>query len=98
MALKHRVGLTKEEVRRIVLSKLKIVYRDWRFDKRSPFWHRGPSAGKRRSDARSFDTALLAAVLGSLSEAIEKNNHALFTALGRKDQRMRLKAAKRRKR
>jgi hypothetical protein len=37
--------------------------------------------------------------LGGLSEAIEKNNHALLTALGRKDRRMRAKAqAKRRKR
>jgi len=85
-------------VRRIVLSKLNIVYRDWHVEKRSPFWHRAPNAGKRRSDARSFDTALLAALLGGLSEAIEKNNHALFTALGRKDQRMRLKAATRRTR
>jgi hypothetical protein len=88
MALKGRVGITKEEIRRIVLSKLKIVYRDWRF-KNSPFWHRGPKAGHRRSDERSFETALLAALLGGLSEAIEKNNQALFTALGRKDQRMR---------
>jgi len=37
--------------------------------------------------------------LGGLSEAIEKNNHALFTALGRKDRRMRRKVqAQRRKR
>jgi len=34
-----------------------------------------------------------------LSEAIEKNNHALLTALGRKDRRLRAKApGKRRKR
>jgi hypothetical protein len=85
MSPKSRVGLTKEQVRRIVLSKLRIVYRDWRSEK-EPFWHRAPKAGQRRSDARSFDTALLAALLKGLSEAIEKNNHALFTALGRKDQ------------
>ena len=97
MAKKSRVGLSKEEIRRIVLSKLRIVYRDWHSEQ-GPFWHRAPKAGQRRTDARSFDTALLAALLGGLSEAIEKNNQALITALGRKDQRMRLKAVKRRKR
>jgi len=98
MALKGRVGITKEEIRRIVLSKLRIVYRGWHF-KNGPFWHREPKAGQRRNDARSFETALLAGLLGGLSEAIEKNNHALFTALWRKDQRMRMKVhAKRRKR
>jgi len=92
-----RVGLTKEQVRRMVLSKLRIVYRDWRFAN-GPFWRHDRKAGRRREDGQSFETALVAALLGGLSEAIEKNNHALFTALGRKDQRMRLKAAKRRKR
>jgi len=97
MASNGRIGLTKEQVRRIVLSKLKIVYRDWHF-KKGPFWHREPKAGHRRSDPRSFETALLAALLGGLSEAIEKNNHALFTTLGRKNQRVRMKVhAKRRK-
>jgi hypothetical protein len=86
MALKNCIGLTKEQVRRIVLSKLKIVYRDWTFTK-GPFWHREPKAGHRRVDPRSFETALLAALLGGLSEAIEKNNQVLFTALGRKDPR-----------
>ena len=81
MAFKDRIGLTKEQVRRIVLSKLKIVYRDWAFAK-GPFWHREPKAGQRRIDPRSFETALLAALLGGLSEAIEKNNQVLFTALG----------------
>lgn len=42
-------------------------------------------------DAQAFETALVAALLGGLSEAIEKNNQALFTALGRKDRRMRRK-------
>lgn len=98
MGLEGRVGLTKEEIRRIVLSKLRIVYRDWRFIK-GPFWHREPKAGQRRMDARSFESALVAALLGGVSEAIEKNNQELFTALGRKGQRMRAKdAAKRRKR
>ena len=83
MGLEGGVGLTKEEIRRIVLSKLRIVYRDWRFTK-GPFWHRAPKAGQRRMDARSFESALVAALLGGLSEAIEKNNQELFTALGRK--------------
>jgi len=96
MAFTDRIGLTKEQVRRIVLSKLKIVYRDWAFAK-GPFWHREPKAGQRRIDPRSFETALLAALLGGLSEAIEKNNQVLFTALGRKDQR-RKAHTKRRKR
>lgn len=91
MAFKDRIGLTKEQVRRIVLSKLKIVYRDWAFAQ-GPFWHREPKAGQRRIDARSFETALLAALLGGLSEAIEKNNQVLFTALGRKDQRRKVHA------
>ena len=98
MAKKSRVGLSKEEIRRIVLSKLRIVYRDWRL-KNGPFWQREPKAGQRRNDARALETALLAALLGGLSEAIEKNNHALFTALGRKDRLMRKKVpTKRRKR
>lgn len=98
MAKKSRVGLSKEEIRRIVLSKLRIVYRDWRL-KNGPFWQREPKAGQRRNDARALETALLAALLGGLSEAIEKNNHALFTALGRKDRLMRMKVpTKRRKR
>jgi hypothetical protein len=55
--------------------------------------------GRRREDAQAFETALVAALLGGLSEAIEKNNQALFTALGRKDRRMRRKVqAPRRKR
>jgi hypothetical protein len=98
MARKDRVGISKEEIRRIVLSKLRVVYRDWRF-KNAPFWHQTPKAGQRRGDAWSFETALLAALLGGLSEAIEKNNQVLFTALGRKDQLLRMKVhAKRHKR
>ena len=97
MRMKAGIGLTKEQIRRIVLTKLKIVYRDWRF-KDNPFSNRRRS-GNRQNDARAFETALVAGLLGGLSEAIEKNNHALFTALGRKDRRMRAQApGKRRKR
>jgi hypothetical protein len=98
MPFRGRGGLTKEQVRRIVLAKLRIVYRDWRLTNR-PFGRRDPNAGRRREDAQAFETALVAALLGGLSEAIEKNNQALFTALGRKDRRMRRKGqAQRRKR
>jgi hypothetical protein len=98
MVFRGRVGLTKEHVRRIVLAKLRIVYRDWRVTN-DPFGRRDPNAGRRREDAQSCETALVAALLGGLSEAIEKNNQALFTALGRKDRRMRMKVqAHRRKR
>lgn len=97
MLMKASIGLTKEQIRRIVLSKLKIVYRDWRF-KDNPFSNRRRS-GNRQNDARAFETALVAGLLGGLSEAIEKNNHVLLTALGRKDRRMRAKVpGKRRKR
>jgi hypothetical protein len=98
MPFRGRVGLTKEQVRRIVLAKLRIVYRDWRLTNR-PFGRRDPNVGRRREDAQAFETALVAALLGGLSEAIEKNNQALFTALGRKYRRMRRKGqAQRRKR
>ena len=97
MLVKVGIDLTKEQVRRIVLGKLKIVYRDWRF-KDNPFSNRRRS-GNRGHDGQAFETALVAGLLGGLSEAIEKNNHALLTALGRKDRRMRAKApGKRRKR
>jgi hypothetical protein len=74
------------------------VYRDWHLTN-DPFGRRDPNARRRREDAQSFETALVAALLGGLSEAIEKNNQVLFTALGRKDRRMRMKVqAHRRKR
>jgi hypothetical protein len=44
MAEKSRVGLRKEEIRRIVLSKLRIVYRDWRPQERS-FLAQGTEGG-----------------------------------------------------
>jgi hypothetical protein len=90
------IGLTKEQVRRIVLGKLKIVYRDWQ-SKDNPFSNRRRS-GNRRNDARAFETALVAGLLGGLSEAIEKNNHRLLTALGRKDDNMRRKRQEKRRR
>ncbi len=97
MRMKVGIGLTKEQVRRMVLAKLKIVYRDWE-SKDNPFSNRRRS-GNRGNDARAFETALVAGLLGGLSEAIEKNNHLLLTALGRKDRRIRAKAqVKRRKR
>lgn len=98
MPFRGQVGLPKEQVRRIVLAKLRIVYRDWRLTNR-PFGRRDSNAGQRCEDAQSFETALVAALLGGLSEAIEKDNEALFTALGRKDRGMRRKVqAQRRKR
>jgi hypothetical protein len=97
MAFKgRRVGLTKEQVRRIVLSKLKIVYRDWHFTK-DPFWHREPKGGHR--GAILAHSKLPCRLLGGLSEAIEKNNQVLFTAAGARDQRVRMKrSCQRRKR
>ncbi len=77
-----RIGLTKEQIRRIVLSKLRIVYRDWRSEE-SPF-SSGKKSGSRRSDPHAFETALVASLLGGLSEAIEQNNRALAAALGRR--------------
>jgi hypothetical protein len=97
MRTKVGIGLTKEQIRRLVLAKLKVIYRDWHF-KDNPFSNRKRS-GNRQNDPGAFDAALIAGLLGGLSEAIEKNNRALFTALGREDQRMRMKGhAKRRKR
>jgi len=91
------LGLTKEQIRRVVLAKLKVVYRDWNF-KDNPFSNRRRS-GNRQKDSGAFAAALIAGLLGGLSEAIELNNQALLTAFGRKDPRMRAKAhGKRRKR
>lgn len=82
----HRSGEAEDRVPRLAVDERSLRARD-------------PNAGRRREGAQSFDTALLAALLGGLSEAIEKNNQALFMALGRKDRRMRMKVqAQRRKR
>jgi len=53
MPFRGRVGLTKEQLRRIILAKLRIVYRDWRLPNR-PFGRRDPNAGRRREDAQTF--------------------------------------------
>jgi hypothetical protein len=71
MVFRGRVGLTKEQVRRIVLAKLRIVYRDWRLTN-NPFGRRDPNAGRRREDAHSFDTALVAALLGGCRKPSRK--------------------------
>ncbi|HET7875920.1 MAG TPA: hypothetical protein VFN71_10410 [Methylomirabilota bacterium] len=81
-AIAH-LGLSKEQVRRIVLSKLRVVYRDWGLAD-GPFWSdREVRPGGRRGNERAFETALVAALLGGLSEAVEKNNKALAKALDR---------------
>src|ERR1700681_4807255 len=63
----HRPGETEDRVPRLALDEPSL---------RAP----RPECGRRREDAQSFETALVAALLGSLSEAIENNNQALFTA------------------
>jgi hypothetical protein len=82
--IRPHLGLTKEEVRQIVLTKLAVVYRDWNLG-HAPFWGRTARPGSRRSNGEAFETALVAGLLGGLSEAIEKNNRALMAAFGRKD-------------
>jgi hypothetical protein len=76
------LGLTKEQVRRIVLSKLRIVYHDWKLAD-GPFRGWDVRAGSRRGNEHAFETALVAGLLGGLSEAIEKNNQALTKVLNR---------------
>jgi hypothetical protein len=49
MPATDHLGLTKEQVRRIVLSKLKVVYHDWsRAD--APFSGRDVRGGSRRGE------------------------------------------------
>jgi hypothetical protein len=74
------LGLSKEEIRRLVLAKLRIVYRDWGIDE-TPFARAGAAPGPRRDDPRAFVVALVAALLGGLSEAIDRNTRALATLL-----------------
>ena len=76
------IGLSKEEVRRIVIDKLKVVYHDWHLAE-TPFADFLAEAGERREDARAFVSALVAALLGGISDAIEKNNEAVAAALAR---------------
>jgi hypothetical protein len=82
MPATDHLGLTKEQIRRIVLSKLRIVYHDWKLAD-APFRGQDVRAGSRRGSERAFETALVAGLLGGLSEAIEKNNQALTKVLSR---------------
>ena len=77
------VGLSKEQIRRIALNKLRVVYRDWGIGA-TPFARTGARPGSRRDDPRAFVVALVAALLGGLSEAIERNNRGLAAALTRR--------------
>ncbi len=72
-------GLSKEEVRRIVIDKLRVVYHDWHFTE-VPFADFLSDAGERREDPRAFVIALVAALLGGISDAIERNNEAVGAA------------------
>ena len=76
-------GLSKEDVRRIVLDKLRVVYHDWHFTE-VPFADFLSDAGERREDPRAFVIALVAALLGGISDAIERNNEAVAAALARR--------------
>jgi hypothetical protein len=79
-------GLSKDEIRRIVLDKLRVVYDDWGFDAR-PFEDFMTAAGERRDDARAFVIALVAAVVGGMSEAIDRNNRCLLEGRRRRPPR-----------
>jgi hypothetical protein len=78
--MNQTIGLHKEVIRRIVLDKLAVVYRDWNFDE-PPFADFATMPGERRDDGRAFLIALVAGLLGGVSEAIERNNQALAAAL-----------------
>jgi uncharacterized protein YrrD len=66
-------GLTKDEIRRIMLDKLGVVYEDWHIPGR-PFEDIMTAPGERREDARAFVIALVAALVGGVAEAIDRNN------------------------
>ena len=74
------IGLRKDAIRRIALEKLEVVYRDWNVTG-SPFADFATEAGERREDARAFLIALVAGLLGGLSEAIDRNNEVIAAAL-----------------
>jgi hypothetical protein len=73
------LGLSKEEIRRIALAKLQVVYREWGIE--TPFARAESGVRTRRDDPRAFVVALVAALLGGLSEAIERNTRALAAEL-----------------
>jgi hypothetical protein len=70
------IGLSKEEIRRMVLDKLRVVYRNWNCHD-LPFCDLFGAPGERRDDPRAFVIALVAALLGGISEAMEQNNQML---------------------
>jgi hypothetical protein len=80
------IGLPKDMIRQIALTKLAVAYRDWGFDG-APFADFATEPGERREDARAFIIALVAALLGGLSDAIAQNNEAIAVALGRRPRR-----------
>jgi hypothetical protein len=90
--MKRNIGLHKDAIRRIALEKLEVVYRDWNFHE-PPFADWAIEAGERRDDARAFVIALVAALLGGLSDAIEQNNTAIAEALARPGPRRRRRVA-----
>jgi hypothetical protein len=90
--MKASIGLPKDAIRRIALEKLEVVYRDWNFDE-PPFADFATEAGERRDDARAFVIALVAALLGGLSDAIEQNNKAIAGALASRRPRRHRRAA-----
>ena len=90
--MKENIGLHKDMIRRIALEKMHVVYRDWNFHE-VPFADFAMEAGERRDDARAFIIALVAALLGGLSEAIEQNNKAIAETLARREPRRRRRVA-----
>lgn len=84
--MREGLGLSKEDVRRIVLDKLGVVYRDWGLSEH-PFGGILSEPGERRDDPRAFVIALVAALLGGVSDAIDRNNVALAAGLGTRNRR-----------
>src|SRR5262249_2895184 len=82
-ALKSTPGLGKDEIRHIVLEKLRVVYDDWGLEGR-PFEDFMTAAGERREDARAFVIALVAALVGGFAEAIDRNNALVARASRRR--------------
>src|SRR5438093_12361062 len=73
-------GLGKEEVRRIVIDKLRVVYHDWHFAE-IPFADVLSDAGEGREDPRAFVIALVAALLGGSCDAVVMINEGIAVAL-----------------
>jgi uncharacterized protein HemY len=78
-----RLGLSKAEIRRLVLGKLSVVHREWGIAQ-TPFARTGAGMRQRRDDPRALVVARVAALLGGLSEAIDRNTRALAAALDRR--------------